>query len=123
MILSLIFVMKTKTHTQKELASRIFEKITEALEGIDTKAVKKIKRSAENTSVKLAKKLTTTVSKLAKKEESAARKGGKKAKTKENKPKAIQATKAAEKKESTPGKPATSKGAPAIPSGEKNQGL
>ncbi len=130
MILSLISVMKTKNTSQKELASRILEKITEALEGVDAKAVKKVKRSAQNTATKLAKKFASTLDKIARKEETAAKKSTKKSKkdAKKSKAKAEQSQKVATKKDIPAGKPAkatkagsTPNPAPPAPSGETSQ--
>jgi Zn-dependent M16 (insulinase) family peptidase len=77
--------MKAKKATHKELTTRILEKISEALEGVDQKAVRKIRRSAENTASKLAKKFTATLDKIAQKENTASKKQKKKTKKSETK--------------------------------------
>lgn len=69
--------MKTKNSSRKELSAKILKKIQEALGDINEKAVLKMKRSAENTAKKLAKKFTATVDKINKKEEATAKKGAK----------------------------------------------
>jgi hypothetical protein len=70
--------MKAKKANQKELAARIIEKISEALEGVNEKAVKKVRRSTKNTASKLAKKFTATIDKISRKETKADKKQKKK---------------------------------------------
>ena len=70
--------MKKAKTQREELTAIITAKIGEALENINDKAFKKVKRSTQNTAKKLAKKFTAAVGKIQKEKDKKSKKKDKK---------------------------------------------